>query len=214
MVQCVWHRRSVICSRVPSVRNGMKLFPDNLPWGKRKSVTFITDSHFHWKWQTCTTNSSQGKSPKDRVSVWVMEQQNANSCCPSDCPWRVRKQSCMFNGGEGIIEIRAPGEGAPRNSGRLCWARCGVKMFYCPCSLLALDKAHHTLKVKAIRILQGFEESFITCFSQSLEYIYIEHQQQTSSLFTFIFIYMKLIKKLTTRASWLLLKERYAVKMV
>lgn len=103
-------------------------------------------------------------SPEDSAPRYLLvAQRNENSCSTSDCPWRAQEQSCMFNHGAGIMETRAPGEAAPWNSGRLCWTPGSVKMSYRPCSPLALDKVHHTWKIK-VRILGGFEASFLACF--------------------------------------------------
>lgn len=49
LVQCFWHKRSITCSSVLSVRKEMKLFPDNLPWGKNKKSlwpSLLTDSYY------------------------------------------------------------------------------------------------------------------------------------------------------------------------
>lgn len=95
---------------------------------KKKSVTFITDSYLWRTWQTYPTNSSQEPvhSPEDSVSVQVTEQQDANSCCASGCPWRAWQLGCMFNRWGGVTETRAPGAGAWwGDSSRLCYTRGG-----------------------------------------------------------------------------------------
>lgn len=114
----------------------------------------------HHQQLTGTQNSPEDSTPRDLL----VAQQNENSCSTSDCAWRAQEQSCMFNHGEGTIETRAPGEAAPWNSGRLCWTPGSVKMSYRPCGPLALDKVHHTWKIKAVWILGGFEASFLACF--------------------------------------------------